>query len=246
MIPHQISDPRKSDENGEKHRSRRGFPSTGLPEVSAAFQAFPQRMVVKWSSGGLGGVYISKRSQKAGRCGLAGKTPNSAVLKSTAAVWMGHRKQAGRRNRHWTLTNAARLRLYRGSDPFKRRSLDGAAGPNDLVEAARCGSALEIERLLQAVWPVAYRLAYSVLGDRETAEDAARNRVSSSTAPSRLCAIRRRSALGSRIVVREASSLKRRHVESNVGKEPASRLRTERRRSMCGAHFRCCRSTCAT
>ena len=48
MIPPQISDPRKSDENGEKHRSAETFRSTGLPEVSAAFQAFPQ----EWSSNG--------------------------------------------------------------------------------------------------------------------------------------------------------------------------------------------------
>lgn len=45
--------------------------------------------------------------------------------------------------------------------------------PSALVEAARSGSALEIEQLLQTVWPVAYRLAYSVVGDRETAQDAA-------------------------------------------------------------------------
>ncbi|MGB8966420.1 MAG: hypothetical protein WCB99_12330, partial [Candidatus Cybelea sp.] len=42
--------------------------------------------------------------------------------------------------------------------------------PSALVEAARCGSGLEIERLLQAVWPVAHRLA-SVLGDREAAQE---------------------------------------------------------------------------
>jgi RNA polymerase sigma-70 factor (ECF subfamily) len=41
------------------------------------------------------------------------------------------------------------------------------------VETARSGSAADVERLLQSVWPEAYRLAYSVLGQRQGAEDAA-------------------------------------------------------------------------
>lgn len=97
--------------------------------------------------------------------------------------------------------------------------------PNDLVEAARCGSALEIERLLQAVWPVAYRLAYSVLGDRESAQDAAQE--SCVILYRTIASLRDPAAFRAwfyRIVVREASSLKRRHVESNVGKEPAQQI----------------------
>jgi predicted RNA polymerase sigma factor len=34
------------------------------------------------------------------------------------------------------------------------------------VETARSGGAADVERLLQSVWPEAYRLAYSVLGQR--------------------------------------------------------------------------------
>jgi RNA polymerase sigma factor (sigma-70 family) len=94
--------------------------------------------------------------------------------------------------------------------------------PRDLVEAARRGSALEIERLLQAVWPVAYRLAYSVLADRQTAQDAAQE--SCVILYRTIASLRDPAAFRAwfyRIVVREASSLKRRHFESSIGKEPA-------------------------
>jgi RNA polymerase sigma-70 factor, ECF subfamily len=97
--------------------------------------------------------------------------------------------------------------------------------PSELVEAARRGSALEIERLLQAVWPVAYRLAYSVLGDRETAQDAAQE--SCVILYRTIASLRDPAAFRTwfyRIVVREASSLKRRHLESNIGEEPAQQV----------------------
>jgi len=45
--------------------------------------------------------------------------------------------------------------------------------PTELVEAAQKGGSLEVERPLEAIWPDAYRLAYSVLGVRPAAEDAA-------------------------------------------------------------------------
>ncbi len=45
--------------------------------------------------------------------------------------------------------------------------------PYQLIDAARTGGAAEAERLLEALWPDAYRLAYSVLGQKEAAEDAA-------------------------------------------------------------------------
>lgn len=45
--------------------------------------------------------------------------------------------------------------------------------PTGLVEAAQSGGRAEIERLLQTIWPDAYRLAFAVLGDRQSAEDAA-------------------------------------------------------------------------
>jgi RNA polymerase sigma factor (sigma-70 family) len=94
--------------------------------------------------------------------------------------------------------------------------------PSALVEAAKCGGAFEIERLLQAVWPVAYRPAYSVLGDRESAQDVAQE--SCVILYRTIASLRDPAAFRAwfyRIVVREASSLKRRHVESNVEKEPA-------------------------
>ncbi|MGB6413535.1 MAG: sigma-70 family RNA polymerase sigma factor [Candidatus Cybelea sp.] len=97
--------------------------------------------------------------------------------------------------------------------------------PSALVDAARCGSSLEIEQLLQAAWPVAYRLAYSVLGDRESAQDAAQE--SCVILYRTIASLRDPAAFRAwfyRIVVREASSLKRRHVELNVRKEPAQQI----------------------
>lgn len=94
--------------------------------------------------------------------------------------------------------------------------------PSALVEAARCGGALEIERLLRVAWPVAYRLSYSVLGNREAAQDAAQE--SCVILYRTIASLRDPAAFRVwfyRIVVREASRLKRRHVESNAGKEPA-------------------------
>ncbi|HEY4440202.1 MAG TPA: RNA polymerase sigma factor [Candidatus Elarobacter sp.] len=43
----------------------------------------------------------------------------------------------------------------------------------DDVRAAQAGDADARDRLLRAAWPRAYRLAYAVLGDRASAEDAA-------------------------------------------------------------------------
>ena len=97
--------------------------------------------------------------------------------------------------------------------------------PSALVNAARSGSALEIEQLLQEVWPEAYRLAYSVVGDRETAQDAAQE--SCVILYRTIASLRDPGAFRAwfyRIVVREASRLKRRHVESNVRKEPAQHI----------------------
>jgi hypothetical protein len=48
MIPGQIGKPRKRSENREKRSSAETFRSTGLPELSMAFRAFPQ----EWSSNG--------------------------------------------------------------------------------------------------------------------------------------------------------------------------------------------------
>jgi RNA polymerase sigma-70 factor (ECF subfamily) len=42
-----------------------------------------------------------------------------------------------------------------------------------LVDDARAGSVEALERLLESVWPDAYRIAYSIVRDRAAAEDAA-------------------------------------------------------------------------
>ncbi|MEO6912468.1 MAG: RNA polymerase sigma factor, partial [Candidatus Baltobacteraceae bacterium] len=91
--------------------------------------------------------------------------------------------------------------------------------PTELVEAARDGSPAQIERLVEAIWPDAYRLARAILGERQGAEDAAQE----------ACIILYRtiSSLRSsdafrawfyRIVVREASELKRRGYR--IGQAP--------------------------
>lgn len=45
--------------------------------------------------------------------------------------------------------------------------------PEETIEAARTGGTAEVERLMEAAWPDAYRLALSVLGDAHLAQDAA-------------------------------------------------------------------------
>lgn len=42
-----------------------------------------------------------------------------------------------------------------------------------LIDEARSGSVEALERLLESVWPDAYRIAYSIVRDRAAAEDAA-------------------------------------------------------------------------
>lgn len=80
-----------------------------------------------------------------------------------------------------------------------------------LVRAAQAGGSTEADRLIEAVWPRAFRIAHSVLRDHALAEDAAQE----------ACAIlfrevRRLRSAGAfgvwfyRIVVREAMALERR------------------------------------
>lgn len=45
--------------------------------------------------------------------------------------------------------------------------------PIEHIDAARKGGQAEVERLLEMIWPHAYRLARSILGNRQMAEDAA-------------------------------------------------------------------------
>lgn len=94
----------------------------------------------------------------------------------------------------------------------------------DLVDAARSGGTPEIERLLQAVWPDAYRLAYAVLGDRQNAEDAAQE--SCVILYRRISSLRDPLSFRSwfyRIVIREASHLKHRRAEPSIRSEPVQK-----------------------
>lgn len=88
--------------------------------------------------------------------------------------------------------------------------------PN-LIAAARAGEGADLDRLMEAIWPHAFRIALSLLRDRESAQDAAQE----------ACAIvfrnvgRLRSvdAFGTwlyRIVVREALALERRLAPSRL------------------------------
>ncbi len=45
--------------------------------------------------------------------------------------------------------------------------------PTELLDEARSGSVGALERLLESIWPDAYRIAYSIVRDRAAAEDAA-------------------------------------------------------------------------
>jgi RNA polymerase sigma-70 factor (ECF subfamily) len=49
------------------------------------------------------------------------------------------------------------------------------AVPLELVQAARSGGVTEMDRLVEAVWPEAYRLAFGILGERPSAQDAAQD-----------------------------------------------------------------------
>lgn len=85
----------------------------------------------------------------------------------------------------------------------------------NLVEAARSGGSVEVEQLIEAAWPDAYRLALAVLGDASAAEDAAQEaciRLYRS-----ISSLRSTSAFRVwfyRIIVREASAQKRRRSRS--------------------------------
>lgn len=51
----------------------------------------------------------------------------------------------------------------------------GARVPIEMIEAARGGGAAEVERLLEAVWVDAYRVALAIVAQRQTAEDVAQD-----------------------------------------------------------------------
>jgi RNA polymerase sigma-70 factor (ECF subfamily) len=79
------------------------------------------------------------------------------------------------------------------------------------VEAARMGDPHELSRLIEAVWPDAYRLAFAILGDHAFAQDAAQEScVILCRSIARLRGAEAFRVWFSRIVVREASRIKRR------------------------------------
>ncbi|MFY9665702.1 MAG: RNA polymerase sigma factor [Candidatus Cybelea sp.] len=95
--------------------------------------------------------------------------------------------------------------------------------PTELVAAARTGGTVEIERLLEAIWPDAYRLAYAVLRDRQCAEDAAQE--ASVIVYRTIASLRNLEAFRAwfyRIVVRAAASVSRRRITEDLSQEPDS------------------------
>ena len=89
--------------------------------------------------------------------------------------------------------------------------------PIELVEAARSGGPADVERLLAAVWPDAYRLARAILGEQRNAEDVAQE---ASVAMFRgLASLRDAGAFAGwfyRIVVREALRAKKRSADATT------------------------------
>jgi len=90
------------------------------------------------------------------------------------------------------------------------------------VEGARMGDPHELSRLIEAVWPDAYRLAFAILGDRSSAQDASQE--SCIIVCRTIASLRGAGAFRvwfSRIVVREASRLKRRRAAVELVVAPA-------------------------
>jgi RNA polymerase sigma factor (sigma-70 family) len=97
----------------------------------------------------------------------------------------------------------------------------GFTVPQEMVEAALTGASEPVERLLETVWPDAYRLARGILCDRQAAEDAAQEAclVLYRSIPS----LRNADAFKAwfyRIVVRESTQLKRRRSRTEPVPEP--------------------------
>lgn len=94
--------------------------------------------------------------------------------------------------------------------------------PNELVEEARKGDGPALDRLIEALWPQAYRLAFAIARSRPCAEDAAREAcvIVYRTIPS----LRRLEAFGAwwyRIVVREATRARKRRAFESLDVDPA-------------------------
>ncbi|MDQ2681559.1 MAG: RNA polymerase sigma factor [Candidatus Eremiobacteraeota bacterium] len=91
--------------------------------------------------------------------------------------------------------------------------------PIEVIEAAKDGGSAQIELLVETAWPDAYRLALAIVGERQRAEDAAQE--ACIILYRTISSLRTPAAFRSwfyRIVVREASEIKRRGIRT----EPAS------------------------
>jgi RNA polymerase sigma-70 factor (ECF subfamily) len=91
----------------------------------------------------------------------------------------------------------------------------------ELVEAARGGGAAHVEALIRDVWPDAFRIALTVLHDRALAEDAAQE--ACAIVHARVGSLRESAAFTVwfyRIVVREASEVRRRAERTSHFAEP--------------------------
>jgi len=87
--------------------------------------------------------------------------------------------------------------------------------PTAVIEAARNGDAPQIEALIEIVWPDAYRLARAILGEDQPAQDAAQE--ACIILYRTIASLRNAAAFRTwfyRIVVREASDLRRRRLRS--------------------------------
>ncbi len=86
-----------------------------------------------------------------------------------------------------------------------------AIGP-ELIERALAGGNADVDRLIAAVWPHAYRIAYAVLRERSLAEDAAQE--SCAILIEKIATLRKAASFDAwfyRIVYREALRLHGRH-----------------------------------
>jgi len=96
---------------------------------------------------------------------------------------------------------------------------------NDLVDAARAGNPDDIEALLRAIWPDAYRLARAIVGEDGPAEDIAQE--ACIIVYRTIASLRDGGAFRTwfyRIVVREAAAIKRRRSRIEAAVEIAGGL----------------------
>ncbi len=90
----------------------------------------------------------------------------------------------------------------------------------DLVDAARAGAPDDVESLLRAVWPDAYRLARAIVGEDGPAEDVAQE--ACIIVYRTLASLRDSAAFRTwfyRIVVREAAAIQRRRSRAEAATE---------------------------